>query len=87
MTLPDSQKPKESTFRAFENKEKEIEKSKGIIRDKVSYMAKRIKQALKLNKKNLIKTKIQERKKNLIGFRKEKNKGFSKGKKVEYFNY
>ena len=41
MTLPCSQKPKDSAFKAFENEEKDVEISCDITRNELTHMAKR----------------------------------------------
>ena len=51
MTLPSSQKPKNSAFKAFENEEKDIEMPYDITRDESTHMAKRIKNVMKFNKR------------------------------------
>ena len=51
MTLPSSQKPKDSTFKAFENKEKDIKIPYDITRDELAHMVKRIKMVMKFNKR------------------------------------
>ena len=51
MTLPSSQKPKDSTFKASEDEKKYIEMSYDITRDEFSHMAKRSKRVMKFNKR------------------------------------
>ena len=50
MTLPDSQKLKESAFKAFKNEEKETKKSESVSREELVHMAKCVKETLKLDK-------------------------------------
>ena len=45
MTLPNTYKPKDFTFKDFENEEKDIEKPYDITHDQLTHMAKRIKRA------------------------------------------
>ena len=45
MTLLNTYKPKDFTFKDFENKEKDIEKPYDITHDQLAHMAKRIKRA------------------------------------------
>lgn len=45
MTLPNSQRPKKSTFKAFENEEKEIEMPNDLTKDGLAHMTKRIKKS------------------------------------------
>ena len=51
MTLLNSQKPKESTFKVSKNEEKAIEMQYNITRDELAHMAKRIEKVMKFNKK------------------------------------
>ena len=51
MTLLSSQKPKDSTFKAYENEEKDIEMPYNIARDEFTQMDKRIKKVMKFNKR------------------------------------
>ena len=51
MTLPNSHKPKDSSFKASKNEKKDIEMPYDIIHDELVHMAKRIKRAMKFNKK------------------------------------
>ena len=51
MTLPSSQKPKDSTFKASEDEKKYIEMSYDITKDEFAHMAKRIKSVMKFNKR------------------------------------
>ena len=51
MTLLSSQKPKDSTFKAYENEEKDIEMPYNIARDELAHMVKRIKMVMKFNKR------------------------------------
>lgn len=52
MTLPNSQRLKESAFKAFENKEKGIEMPNDLTRDELSFMAKMIKEVMRLTRKS-----------------------------------
>lgn len=52
ITLLDSHKPKESTFRATKIDQKKFKIPNRINRDELAHMAKCIKQALKLNKRS-----------------------------------
>ena len=52
MTLPNSQRLKESSFKAFENKEKGIEMPNDLTRDELSFMAKRIKEVMRLTRQS-----------------------------------
>ena len=51
MTLPNSHKPKEFAFKASKNEEKDIKIPYDITHDKLTHMAKRIKRAMKFNKR------------------------------------
>ena len=51
MTLPNSYKPKDSTFKAFEDEKKDIEMPYDITHDELAHMAKRIKGAMKFNER------------------------------------
>ena len=51
MTLPNSQKPNDSSFKASNNEEKDIEMSYDITSDELTHMAKRIKRVMKFNKR------------------------------------
>ena len=51
MTLPNSQKPNDSSFKASKNEEKDIEMSYDITSDELTHMAKRIKRVMKFNKR------------------------------------
>ena len=53
MTLLSSQKPKDSTFKAYENEEKDIEMPYNIARDEFTQMDKRIKKVMKFKKRFL----------------------------------
>lgn len=83
MTLPNSQMPKDFTFKASEYEEKEIEMPYNITKDELAHMAKSIKKFMKFNRKFF---KNQEfRKENRLNdkFCKENDKSFSKSKKIE----
>ena len=51
LTLPSSQKPKDSTFKASKNEDKDIEIPYDITRNELAHMAKRIKRVMKFNKR------------------------------------
>ena len=83
MTLPNSHNPKDFSFKASKNEEKDIEMPYDIIHDELVHMAKRIKRAIKFNKKFY---KNQEFGKGKIPNEQsssEKGKCSSIGKKVE----
>ena len=85
ITLPNSQKPKYSTFKAFENEKKDTKKLYNITREKLAHMVKMIIKVMKFNRKfykNLESRKGKRPKQSS----KVKNKSSSKGKKIECFN-
>ena len=89
MTLPSSQKPKDSTFKAFENKEKDIKIPYDITRDELAHMVKRIKMVMKFNKRFYKKEFGKWKRSNEQTHQKssnDKGKGSLKGKKTEYHN-
>ena len=51
MTLPRSQKPKDSTFKASEDEVNDNEMSYDITSDELTHMARRIKRVIKFNKR------------------------------------
>ena len=51
MTFPNSQKFKDSAFKVSKNEEKYIEMSYDITHDELAHMAKRIKRAMRFNKR------------------------------------
>ena len=86
MTIPSSQKPKDSAFKVFENEEKDIEIPYDITRDELAYMAKMIKRVMKFNKRFYKNQESRKRKRLNEQSSNEKEKGSSKDKKVECFN-
>ena len=86
MTLPGPQKPKDSTFKASENEEKDTKMLYNITRDELTHMTKRIKKVMKFNKKFYKNQESRKWKRLNEQLSKEKDKGSSKGKKVECFN-
>lgn len=51
ITLPSSQKPKDSTLKASDNQEKYTEMPYNITRNELAHMAKKIKKVMKFNQK------------------------------------
>lgn len=51
MTLPNSQKRQDFSFKAFENEEKDIKLPYNVIRNELTHMAKKIKNVMKFNRK------------------------------------
>lgn len=84
-SLQTYQKPKESTFKASKNEEREFENSKKLGREELVHMEKCVKEALKYQRRS--NRKLDPRKeKGFEKFGKEKGKGSFKGKKVECLN-
>ena len=81
MTLPDSQKLKESPFKAFKNEEKETKKSESVSREELAHMAKCVKETLKLDQ---ISNRKQDSRNEKIFDKsfKEKDKDTPKGKRL-----
>ena len=48
MTLPNSQRPKDSAFKAFENEEKYTKMTSNITRDELTHIVKRIKKGYEI---------------------------------------
>ena len=85
ITLPNSQKPKYSTFKPFENEKKDTKKLYNITREKLAHMVKMIIKVMKFNRK-FYKNLESGKRKRLKQSSKVKNKSSSKGKKIECFN-
>ena len=86
MTIPSSQKPKDSAFKVFENEEKDIEIPYDITRDELAYMAKMIKRVMKFNKRFYKNQESGKRKRLNEQSSNKKEKGSFKDKKLECFN-
>ena len=68
MTLPSSQKPKDIAFKASQNEEKDTKMPNNITRDELDYIAKRIKNVMKFNKKFYKNQEFGKRKKQQVEF-------------------
>ena len=86
ITLPNSHKPKDSAFKAFENEEKYIEMPYDITHNELAHMVKGIKRVMRFNKSLYKNQEFGNGKRPNEQLFNDKGKGSSKGKKVECFN-